>query len=158
MGVHLMGMHFTDVSHGHVPYGRASRGRIPHRYASQGHTIHGYAPYGRVCHEHIPYRRVCHGRVCHGRVCHEHIPVNGDAAESFRVNLSVKNGACSVNYGKTSAIYIHLQQILICCTACLQAPSILGCSIDISGCSTIVSYINHPAELLKTILIGLWWW
>src|SRR5947207_4886499 len=66
--------------------------------------------------------------------------------------------ACSVNYGKRSAIYIHLQQTLICCTACLQAPSILGCSIDISGCSTIVSYINHPAEPLETILIGLWWW
>src|SRR5947207_10447871 len=55
---------------------------------------------------------------------------------------------------KRSAIYIHLQQTLICCTACLQAPSILGCSIDISGCSTIVSYINHPAEPLETILIG----
>ena len=66
--------------------------------------------------------------------------------------------ACSVNYGKRSAIYIHLQQTLICCTACLQAPSILGCSIDISGCSTIVSHINHPAEPLETILIGLWWW
>src|SRR2546421_7441296 len=66
--------------------------------------------------------------------------------------------ACSVNYGKRSAIYIHLQQTLIYCTACLQAPSILGCSIDISGCSTIVSHINHPAEPLETILIGLWWW
>src|SRR2546421_10473518 len=60
----------------------------------------------------------------------------------------------SFNYGKMSAIYIHLQQTLICCTACLQAPSILGCSIDISACSTIVSYISHPAEPLETILIG----
>ena len=65
------------------------------------------------------------------------------------------NGACSVNYGKWSAIYIHLQQTLICCTACPQAPSILGCSIDISACSTIVSNINHPAEPLEMILIGM---
>ena len=56
------------------------------------------------------------------------------------------------------AIYIDLQQTLICCTACLQAPSILGISIDMSGCSTIVSNINHPAELLEMILIGPWWW
>src|SRR5436853_3109058 len=55
-------------------------------------------------------------------------------------------------------IYLPRVVPLICCTACLQAPSILGCSIDISGCSTIVSHINHPAEPLETILIGLWWW
>src|SRR5437868_1705306 len=46
------------------------------------------------------------------------------------------------------AIYLHLQQTLICCTACLKAPSIFGCSIDISACSTIVSNINRPAEPL----------
>ena len=80
--------------------------------------------------------------------------VNGDAAESFRVNLWVEMELESFNYGKRLAIYIHLQQTLICCTACLQAPSILGCSIDISACSTIVSNINHPAEPLETILIG----
>jgi hypothetical protein len=64
----------------------------------------------------------------------------------------------SFNYGKRLVIYIHQQQILICCTACLQAPSISVCSIDISACSTIVSNINHPAEPLEMILIGRWWW
>jgi hypothetical protein len=59
----------------------------------------------------------------------------------------------SFNYGKRLVIYIHLQQILICYTACLQAPFISGYSIDISACSTIVSNINHPAEPLEMILI-----
>jgi hypothetical protein len=54
-----------------------------------------------------------------------------------RMNVELE----SFNYGKRLVIYIHLQQILICCTACLQAPSISGWSIDISACSTIVSNI-----------------
>jgi hypothetical protein len=66
-----------------------------------------------------------------------------------------KCGVCSINYGKTLAIYIHLQLTLIYCTVCLQAPSILDCFIDIFGYSTIVSYINYPAGLLETILIKL---
>src|SRR6266496_4857941 len=83
--------------------------------------------------------------------------INGDATE-LSGSIWSGNGACSFNYGKRLAIYIHLQQTLICCTACLQVPSILGYSIDISACSTIVSYISHPAEPLEIILIGLWWW
>src|SRR2546421_12967437 len=77
----------------------------------------------------------------------------GDATESSG-SIWSGNGACFFNYGKRLAIYIHLQQTLICCTACLQAPSILGCSIDISGCSTIVSYIRHPAKPLETRVIA----
>jgi hypothetical protein len=67
--------------------------------------------------------------------------VNGDATESFRVNLWSENELESFNYGKRLVIYIHLQQILICCTAYLQAPSISGYFIDISSCSIIVSNI-----------------
>ena len=77
--------------------------------------------------------------------------------ESFR-GQSVVNEELVLSTMGRGQLSIHLQQTLICCTACLQAPSILGCSIDISGCSTIVSHINHPAEPLETILIGLWWW
>jgi hypothetical protein len=41
--------------------------------------------------------------------------VNGDAAESFRGNLWVKNGACSIHYERVSAVYIYLLQTLIYC-------------------------------------------
>jgi hypothetical protein len=43
------------------------------------------------------------------------LTVNGDAAESCRSNLWVKNGACSIHYEKVLAVYIHLLQTLIYC-------------------------------------------
>src|SRR6266513_531651 len=75
------------------------------------------------------------------------------------VNLWL-NRACSVNYGKMSAIYIHLQQTLICCSTGLQPPSKFGCfyknnylpvspSLAISTfCRTIGDDINKAMTMM----------
>jgi hypothetical protein len=67
---------------------------------------------GGKCHREGKGERVSAGRSGHVKrgQC-----VNGDAAESFRSNLWVKNGACSIHYERVLAVYIHLLQILICC-------------------------------------------
>src|SRR5216110_949095 len=75
----------------------------------------------------------------------------GDERLTAHPDAPIQNGSSSFRWQNETrsnlpnlADNIHLQQTLICCTVCLQAPSILGCSIDISSYFTIVSYINHP--------------